>query len=128
MVARVQELEVSDAVSRGRVGMARELHDVVAHHVSLIAVQAATARYSIAGLPPAGGQAFDDIAEQARTALTELRTVLGVLRTADTAAPQRPAPSLADIRRPGGEDSRRPRSGRAVGDGPADALRRGRSG
>ena len=97
MVARVQELEVSDAVSRGRVDMARELHDVVAHHVSLIAVQAATARYSIAGLPPAGGQAFDDIAEQARTALTELRTVLGVLRTAETAAPQRPAPSLADI-------------------------------
>ena len=97
MVARVQELEVSDAVSRGRVDMARELHDVVAHHVSLIAVQAATARYSIADLPVAGGQAFDDIAEQARTALTELRGVLGVLRAPDTAAPQRPTPTLEDI-------------------------------
>jgi len=97
ILARVQELQVGDAVSRGRMDLARDLHDVVAHHVSLIAVQAATARYSIVALPHAGGQAFDDIAEQARTALSELRTVLGVLRAPETAAPQRPAPTLADI-------------------------------
>jgi signal transduction histidine kinase len=96
--ARLRVLEESDALSRSRVEVARELHDVVAHHVSLIAVRAATARYALPGLPDPAGQAFDEIAEQARTALTELRTVLGVLRVgAGEALGQAPQPGLGDI-------------------------------
>lgn len=95
--ARVRVLQEADAASRGRVGIARELHDVVAHHVSLIAVRAATARYSLLDLSPPAERAFDEIAEQARIALTELRTVLGVLRAPQVAPEQAPQPRLADI-------------------------------
>jgi signal transduction histidine kinase len=95
--SRVQALRERDAVAQGRVSIARELHDVVAHHVSMIAVQAGAAPYAMADLPPAAEQAFKEIADQARTALTELRTVLGVLRTPDVAAAQAPQPGLADL-------------------------------
>jgi len=94
---RVRALTEAEAASRGRVGIARELHDVVAHHVSLIAVRAATARYSLLDLSPPVERAFDEIAEQARTALGELRTVLGVLRTPQLPPEQAPQPRLADI-------------------------------
>jgi signal transduction histidine kinase len=97
VAARVLALQEADAASRGRVGIARELHDVVAHHVSLIAVRAATARYSMPDLSPAAERAFDEIADQARTALSELRTVLGVLRSPDVVPDQAPQPSLKDV-------------------------------
>ena len=64
----LQRLGECDALARERTSIARELHDVVAHHVSMIAVRAATAPYAIAGLPPPGERAFSDIAEEARTA------------------------------------------------------------
>jgi signal transduction histidine kinase len=87
-----------DAAARGRVAIARELHDVVAHHVSLIAVRAATAAYQVEDVSPAAGHAFDEIAAQARIALDELRSVLGVLRAPDGAAPPLgPQPRLADL-------------------------------
>jgi signal transduction histidine kinase len=69
----------------------------VAHHVSLIAVRAATAPYQLPDLSPAARAALDEIAEQARTALAELRTVLGVLRNPDGSAPHAPQPGLADL-------------------------------
>jgi signal transduction histidine kinase len=94
---RLRVLQEAEVMSRGRVEIARELHDVVAHHVSLIAVRAATARYSLPDLTPSSERAFDEIAEQARTALTELRTVLGVLRSPQAAPAQAPQPRLADI-------------------------------
>ena len=95
--ARLRELQDSDALARGRAGIARELHDVVAHHVSLIAVRAATAPYQLGDVSPDTRAAFEEIAAQARTALDELRTVLGVLRTPDGAALQAPQPGLADL-------------------------------
>ena len=95
--AELRALHEADAVSRGRVGIARELHDVVAHHVSLIAVRAATARYSMPDLAPDAERVFDEIAEQARTALTELRTVLGVLRTPEVIPDQAPQPTLNEV-------------------------------
>ncbi|WP_432564274.1 sensor histidine kinase [Kineococcus sp. SYSU DK003] len=61
--------------------IARELHDVVAHSMSVIGVQATTAQYRIADLSPAARAEFDDIAAQSRTALAEMRTLLGVLRS-----------------------------------------------
>ncbi|MGH6655164.1 MAG: sensor histidine kinase [Actinocrinis sp.] len=95
--ALVTELRERDAVARERSAIARELHDVVAHHVSLIAVRAATAPYGQPDLPPAARAAYEEIAEQARTALTELRTVLGVLRAGDAEVGQAPQPCLADV-------------------------------
>lgn len=96
MASRVRALRDTDAASRARVDLARELHDVVAHHVSLIAVKAATAPYT-AGTLPGAAAAFDEIAVEARTALAELRTVLGVLRAPEATLPDRPLHSLADL-------------------------------
>jgi signal transduction histidine kinase len=63
-----------------RARIARELHDVVAHHISMIAVQAETGRLTIPGLPDAGGRRFLEIGDTARAGLTEMRRLLGVLR------------------------------------------------
>lgn len=99
-VAVAVELRASherEAVARGRADIARELHDVVAHHVSLIAVRAATAPYQLQDLSPATREVLSEIAGQARTALDELRTVLGVLRSPDGATLHVPQPRLADL-------------------------------
>ena len=63
-----------------RARIARELHDVVAHHISMIAVQAEAARLTTPGLPPDGAKRLLAIGDTARTALTEMRRLLGVLR------------------------------------------------
>ncbi len=63
-----------------RARIARELHDVVAHHISMVAVQAETARLTTPGMPPAGAQRLSAIGDTARSALTEMRRLLGVLR------------------------------------------------
>ncbi|MGH1552706.1 sensor histidine kinase [Streptomyces sp. L7] len=63
-----------------RARIARELHDVVAHHISMIAVQAETARLTTPGLPTEGAGRLLAIGDTARTALTEMRRLLGVLR------------------------------------------------
>jgi signal transduction histidine kinase len=95
---RVRLLSERHIVATERASMARELHDVVAHHVSLIAVRAATARYSVPGLSEPGHAAFAEIADEARTALTELRMVLGVLRSPDgDGAAVAPQPAMRDL-------------------------------
>jgi signal transduction histidine kinase len=63
-----------------RARIARELHDVVAHHISMVAVQAETARLAVPGMPPAGAERLSAIGDTARAALTEMRRLLGVLR------------------------------------------------
>jgi signal transduction histidine kinase len=63
-----------------RARIARELHDVVAHHISMVAVQAETARLTTPGLPAAGAHRFAEIGDTARAGLTEMRRLLGVLR------------------------------------------------
>ena len=68
------------AAGRERTRIARELHDVVAHHVSLIAVQAEAAASLLPGRPDQARSAVDIIGDTARQALTELRRLLGVLR------------------------------------------------
>jgi signal transduction histidine kinase len=84
-----------------RARIARELHDVVAHHISLIAVQAETARLTTPGLPPDGARRLAAIGDTARSALTEMRRLLGVLRedagTAPTRAPQPGLEQLNDL-------------------------------
>jgi signal transduction histidine kinase len=84
------------AILEERTRIARELHDVVAHHMSLIAVRAETAPYRIEGVPAPVAEELAAIAETSREALTEMRRLLGVLRSA-TPPPVQPQPGLADL-------------------------------
>ncbi|WIY83567.1 sensor histidine kinase [Propionimicrobium sp. PCR01-08-3] len=77
--------------------IARELHDVVAHSMSVIQVQASTARYRIADVPDDAAAEFDEIAALARKSLTEMRRLLGVLRTEDESPQLTPQQGMADI-------------------------------
>jgi signal transduction histidine kinase len=83
-----------------RARIARELHDVVAHHISMIAVQAESARLTTPGMPAAGAQRLSAIGDTARSALTEMRRLLGVLREDardDDAAGRQPQPGLRQL-------------------------------
>jgi signal transduction histidine kinase len=84
------------AVLEERTRIARELHDVVAHHMSLIAVRAETAPYRLSGLPEAVQAEFSSLSEDARAALADMRRLLGVLRR-DQPAALTPQPQLADL-------------------------------
>jgi signal transduction histidine kinase len=88
-----------DHTARGeRARIARELHDVVAHHISMIAVQAETARLATPGMPAAGAQRLSAIGDTARAGLTEMRRLLGVLREdTDGPVPRQPQPGLAHL-------------------------------
>ncbi|MFF7042240.1 sensor histidine kinase [Streptomyces massasporeus] len=80
-----------------RTTIARELHDVVAHHMSVVAIQAEAAPYRVENPPPELEKAFATIRENAVAALTELRRVLGVVRAEDYEVPDAPQPTLADL-------------------------------
>lgn len=80
-----------------RTTIARELHDVVAHHMSVVAIQAEAAPYRVENPPPELERAFATIRENAVAALTELRRVLGVVRSEDYEVPDAPQPTLADL-------------------------------
>ncbi|QNP71230.1 two-component sensor histidine kinase [Streptomyces roseirectus] len=80
-----------------RTTIARELHDVVAHHMSVVAIQAEAAPYRVENTPPELAKAFETIRENAVAALTELRRVLGVVRAEDYEVPEAPQPTLADL-------------------------------
>ncbi len=77
-----------------RARIARELHDVVAHHMSVITVQADSAPYRIEGLPEAAREEFGTIAASARESLTEMRRLLAVLRSENAAGERAPQPGL----------------------------------
>jgi signal transduction histidine kinase len=95
--AMVDTLEDKAAMGE-RARIARDLHDVVAHHVSAIAVQAESARLTTEGLPDEGRAHFEAIGQTARDALTEMRRLLGVLREdANAEAARDPQPSLARL-------------------------------
>ena len=86
------------AAMEERARIARELHDVVAHHVSMIAVQAETARLTTPDLPEEGRERFGAIATSARDALAQMRQLLGVLRAdAGGDAERAPQPGLARL-------------------------------
>jgi signal transduction histidine kinase len=80
-----------------RTTIARELHDVVAHHMSVVAIQAEAAPYRVENPPPELEAAFVTIRENAVAALSELRRILGVVRAEDYEAPDAPQPTLADL-------------------------------
>lgn len=82
-----------------RARISRELHDVVAHHISMIAVEAETARLTVPGMPAAGAARLSSIGDTARAALTEMRRLLGVLRedAGPGTATRRPQPGLRQL-------------------------------
>ncbi|MFF8603881.1 sensor histidine kinase [Streptomyces sp. NPDC015232] len=77
-----------------RARIARELHDVVAHHMSVITVQADSAPYRIPGLPDAAVEEFASIAGGARESLAEMRRLLAVLRSEGAEGERAPQPGL----------------------------------
>jgi signal transduction histidine kinase len=90
------------AVLEERARIAREMHDVVAHHMSMIAVQAETAPYRVPDLPESAQAEFAALSAAAREALTDMRRLLGVLRQSgepggEDAIERAPQPGLADI-------------------------------
>jgi signal transduction histidine kinase len=85
------------AVLEERTRIAREMHDVVAHHMSMIAVRAETAPYRVGELTPAAKDELVEIATAAREALTDMRRLLGVLRAEQDEAPRAPQPGLAEV-------------------------------
>lgn len=82
-----QEEKARRAVVAERIQIARELHDVIAHHVSVISVQTGLAGYVFSSDPPTARRALDTIGSSAGEALAEMRRMLVVLREDGTAAP-----------------------------------------
>ncbi|MFI9048295.1 sensor histidine kinase [Streptomyces sp. NPDC053427] len=82
-----------------RTRIARELHDVVAHHMSVVAVQAEAAPYRVTEPPPELSDSFASIRENALAALTELRHILGMLRAEELTPDGRytPQPTLENV-------------------------------
>jgi hypothetical protein len=97
-VVRLQQQAASSAVADERLRIARELHDVVAHSMSVIAVQAGYGQYVIDDSPDGARDALGAIQVTSREALDEMRRMLGVLRQQDVT----PAPGQADGWRPDG--------------------------
>ena len=89
--------EAARAAEVERSRIARELHDVVAHHVSLMAVQAEAAASLLPGKPEQASRSVQIVGDTARQALTELRRLLGVLRAPAEPPDTMPSASLADL-------------------------------
>ncbi len=97
LVDAQREEEARRAVADERVRIARDLHDVVAHHLSVIVVQAEAAQEVLATRPDRAGDAMGTVADTARTALGELRLVVGVLRSDGGRAPQPDLDAVDDL-------------------------------
>jgi signal transduction histidine kinase len=86
-----------EAVLAERARIARELHDVVAHHMSMIAVRTESAPYRLGAVDGPTQAEFDQISATAREALVEMRRLLGVLRSDQDEPPTAPQPGLAEL-------------------------------
>jgi signal transduction histidine kinase len=89
--------QAARAVVEERLRIARELHDVVAHSMSLIAVQAGVGAHVIRSDVSAAEHALEVIADTSRKALTQTRSMLGLLREAETAVAAPPLPTIDDL-------------------------------
>ena len=85
------------AVAEERLRIAQELHDVVAHSMSVIAVQAGVGSHLLDEQPEQARSALNAISDTSRSTLAELRRLLGVLRDDDGSRAHAPAPSLGDV-------------------------------
>jgi len=96
---RERAADADRAVAEERTRIARELHDVVAHRVSLMTVQAGAAKTIVGDDPQAALQAMEAVEHAGREALDELRHLLGVLRPKAEGGSLGPQPGLADVGR-----------------------------
>ncbi|MBT3150947.1 sensor histidine kinase [Streptomyces sp. CHD11] len=92
---RTREEEARRRVAEERLRIARDLHDVVAHHIALVNVQAGVAAHVMDKRPDQAKEALAHVREASRSALGELRATVGLLRqSGDPEAPTEPAPGL----------------------------------
>ncbi|WP_217237167.1 sensor histidine kinase [Streptomyces sp. AC555_RSS877] len=95
---RTREEEARRRVAEERLRIARDLHDVVAHHIALVNVQAGVAAHVMDKRPDQAKEALGHVREASRSALNELRATVGLLRqSGDPEAPTEPAPGLARL-------------------------------
>jgi signal transduction histidine kinase len=92
---RDAQAQIAAAAERARI--ARELHDVIAHNLSVMVAQADGGAYAFDAAPELSRQALAEIGRTGRQALSEMSSLLGVLRTGPEAAPLAPAPAAAEI-------------------------------
>ncbi|HWM22221.1 MAG TPA: sensor histidine kinase [Ilumatobacteraceae bacterium] len=97
--ANVERQSTARVLAEERLRIAQELHDVVAHSMSVIAVQAGVGAHVLADRPDQARAALDAISATSRGTLTEMRRLLGVLRDSDGERAHAPAPGLADVPR-----------------------------
>jgi signal transduction histidine kinase len=97
LVRRDRERTERAAIAEERARIARELHDVVAHGVSVIAVQADAAEAALAYEPARAGPPLRTIRDSAQDALGEMRRMLGVLRADDEGSERAPQPGLREL-------------------------------
>ncbi|WP_433515104.1 sensor histidine kinase [Nonomuraea sp. CA-143628] len=92
---RERQMEAERAAERERARIARDMHDILAHAVSLMVVQAEAGPVVVRSNPARAEAAFDAIAAAGRDAMTQLRRMLGVLK--DEEAPRAPQPTIDDL-------------------------------
>ncbi|MFE5091559.1 sensor histidine kinase [Streptomyces sp. NPDC056638] len=92
-------IEAEQAAARERARIAREMHDILSHAVSLMIVQAEAGPVAVRAAPERAEAAFDAISETGRDAMVQLRRMLGVLRENESApgAPREPQPVLDEL-------------------------------
>ncbi|MEU2431685.1 sensor histidine kinase [Streptomyces sp. NPDC007861] len=95
---RTRDEEARRRVAEERLRIARDLHDVVAHHIALVNVQAGVAAHVMDKRPDQAKEALSHVRAASRSALNELRATVGLLRqSGDPEAPTEPAPGLAGL-------------------------------
>ncbi|RTL66594.1 MAG: hypothetical protein EKK42_17280 [Pseudonocardiaceae bacterium] len=94
---RVAEAQAERGALAERARIAREMHDVVAHHMSTIAVRCETAPYRLGDLPDSARSELAEVAAAAREALGDLQNLLGVLRSSDGGGERAPQPGVDEL-------------------------------
>ncbi|WP_040810859.1 sensor histidine kinase [Nocardia concava] len=97
LAERTREDEARQRVGEERVRIARELHDIVAHHMALAHAQASTAAYLLQSKPDQAQEMLDQLADTTAAALRELKATVGLLREDDSDAPLEPTPGLDQL-------------------------------
>lgn len=97
LLVRERDQEARLAADAERMRIAREMHDVISHSMSVMIAQADGGRYVLQQSPERAEQAFATISDTGREALTEMRRMLGVLRDGDGTLQTRPAPGVDDL-------------------------------
>ncbi|MFH8493865.1 sensor histidine kinase [Streptomyces coeruleorubidus] len=94
---RAHRVEAEQAAARERARIAREMHDILSHAVSLMIVQAEAGPVAVRAAPERAEAAFDAISATGRDAMVQLRRMLGVLREGDSVPLREPQPGIAEL-------------------------------